>query len=347
MDLPHNPQRDPQQVPGRWEAIDPKLMILPAIAGAPVLLRCITSDAEPARAAGLVTAVIAWAVVAVVAIWIAQVAWRLGGRSRPAGNAVFSALCILWALATWGTAGRDSSVSQAMVRADTVIEQERQLTRSRAALELETQGYVSASTESVGRVLEAMEAASSEMSGHEAGAVRAAAAFLREMGEIGRAIEAASAQLHAAGDGDLAVLTTPAAFDEHERILGELARLNAELIVFVERGPARYRQLLNAEGVPRGMQDHCIRQFNREFKADLLLAVREQDLEVITASRELLTILKRNLGHWEPDSTGMVVFDDAVPDEDVHRFDALTMRIGIAMERLREVQRELFELEGQ
>ena len=99
-------------------------------------------------------------------------------------------------------------------------------------------------------------------------------------------------------------------------------------------------------GRTRGRQESGIRRFKRAFQADLLLAVREQERELIITSRALLAIMKRNLGRWELDSMGMVVFDASVPDEDVHPIDALVGRIGVAMERLEEVQRGLFDLDG-
>jgi len=86
----------------------------------------------------------------------------------------------------------------------------------------------------------------------------------------------------------------------------------------VANGEKNFRQALVDAGVPQKMTDDAVRGFNQaraDGKLELMLKVRDTDIQVFSDAGKLLDLLEAQWGHWSRTDGGLAFEDDAALDQ--------------------------------
>lgn len=218
------------------------------------------------------------------------------------------------------------------------MEKEVAAARDYAASSLE-KGESPASQEYMGRMKETLEKSAANLSGGDAAATRALAAFLGRMQARVQTYEAASARVLEAKVLSFEI-TDRAAITQHRQLLVEFSEANEKLTDILRRAEELVREELAAAKVPDRMIEITMNGFNKNrSQRELQLRIREYDRVLGETGLAILDLLDKNWSQWNRDAAkGQLLFQS---DATLASFNDLITKIQTTAEEQGKAQQEL------
>ncbi len=202
-------------------------------------------------------------------------------------------------------------------------------------------GEVTGSDEVIGRMKEQLEKSAGHLSGDDAAASRAMAAYLSKMQMQAREYEAALGRLISAEVLSFN-LQDRSTLEAHRKLVREFAAANDQLTDTVRHAEELARTELKAAKVSARMLEATMTGFNKgREQRQLQLRIRDHDRTLGEAGLGALDLLDKNWGRWSHDKTsGQLRFED---DAALASFNTFITTIQTAAAEQTQVQQELVE----
>ena len=213
-------------------------------------------------------------------------------------------------------------------------------TRERIADSIE-KGETKGSDEAIGRLKEQLEKSANQLSGDDAAASRAMAAYLAKMQTQAHDYEAALGNLLEEHVLEFS-LRDRATIEAHRKLLKNFATVNDRLTDTVRRAEELARAELTAARISPRMIEATMAGFNKgRFQRQLQLRIREHDRTLGEAGLAAIDLLDEHWGRWSRDeASGQLQFQD---DATLETFNELMAKIQNAADKQTKVQQELVE----
>jgi hypothetical protein len=191
----------------------------------------------------------------------------------------------------------------------------------------------------MGRMKDALEKSATHLTGDEAAATRAIAAFLARMQEHVQTYETASARILEAKVLSFEI-TDRATIAQHRQLLGEFSAANEKLTDILHHSEDLVRKELAAAKVSDRMVETTMTGFNRSrAQRQLQLRIRESDRVLGETGLAALDLLEKNWGQWNRDTaSGQLLFQN---DATLASFNVLMAKIQTAADEQGKAQQEL------
>lgn len=321
------------------------LLLMASLGIIPLVLYGAKQDGLSLDPAVILGVFMAWGVFVILGFGVAWAAWRLSGRQNAGASSAFGVLLIVAALGMFSEQARDARESAKRQRYEERVREHADRAGQRARQRLEAGAAVEHDAAETAAMVGTLDDAARELTGPAAGIARACAQVLREIEAERGDLDAALGRFLNAGGFDPATLRTPDSVAARLRLLDGLEKATGDFHAFFAATPARLRDLLKEEGVPRAMIEREVTGFERGARMDLVRESCAQERMLQSAGRAQLEILRSYFGYWQMGPGGVVEFDPAVPTTVVSRFNRQAEQLGRAAERQAEIQAEFFGAE--
>jgi hypothetical protein len=201
-------------------------------------------------------------------------------------------------------------------------------------------GNVSDGNAAIGRLKDQLGKTATQLTGSDAGAARAMAAYLGKIQAQIKTYDGAVERLR--GEKVLQFeITDRAQIETHRQIVRDFMEANAKLTNALEHGEDMVRAELDAQKVPQKTRDGTLAGYTRSQAQlrPLQLHIRHADEVLGQSALEVLDLLDRTWGRWERDaSTGRLRFQD---DPALKSFNELVEKIQTTAKDQEKTQEEL------